>query len=67
MTAECRQHLASLGYSPEFGARNVARVVQDKIKRFFVDSVLFGELKGGGKAVADLADGEVVIRTGPKD
>jgi ATP-dependent Clp protease ATP-binding subunit ClpA len=59
----CRRHLATLGYSPEFGARSVARVLQDKIKRFFVDSVLFGELKGGGKAVADLENGEVVIRT----
>ncbi len=66
VTPECRKHLASLGYSPEFGARNVARVVQDKIKKFFVDSVLFGELKGGGKAVADLDGGEVVIRTGPQ-
>jgi ATP-dependent Clp protease ATP-binding subunit ClpA len=67
VTDECRRHLAALGYSPEFGARNVARVVQDKIKKFFVDSVLFGELKGGGKAVADLADGEVLIRTATKD
>jgi ATP-dependent Clp protease ATP-binding subunit ClpA len=65
VTQECRKRLAALGYSPEFGARNVARVVQDKIKKFFVDSVLFGELKGGGKAIADLADGEVVIRTEP--
>jgi len=66
VSPECRQHLASLGYSPEFGARNVARVVQDKIKKFFVDSVLFGELKAGGQAVADLEGGEVVIRTVPK-
>jgi ATP-dependent Clp protease ATP-binding subunit ClpA len=66
VTASCRKHLAELGYSPEFGARNVARVVQDKVKKFFVDSVLFGELKGGGKAVADLEGGEVVIRTEAK-
>jgi ATP-dependent Clp protease ATP-binding subunit ClpA len=66
VTLECRKHLAALGYSPEFGARSVARVVQDKIKRFFVDSVLFGELKGGGKAVADLEGGEEVIRTAAK-
>ena len=65
VTPECRKHLAALGYSPEFGARNVARVVQDKIKKFFVDSVLFGELKGGGKAVVDFTGGEVVIRTEP--
>jgi ATP-dependent Clp protease ATP-binding subunit ClpA len=66
VTLECRKHLAHLGFSPEFGARNVARVVQQRIKNFFVDSVLFGELSKGGKAVADLAAGEVVIRTEPK-
>jgi ATP-dependent Clp protease ATP-binding subunit ClpA len=66
VSEECRRHLAHLGFSPEFGARNVARVVQQKIKDHFVDSVLFGELAKGGKAVADLADGEVVIRTEPK-
>jgi ATP-dependent Clp protease ATP-binding subunit ClpA len=66
VTQECRRHLAKLGFSREFGARNVARIVQEKIKNYFVDSVLFGELAKGGKAVADLADGEVVIRTEPK-
>jgi len=66
VTPECRKQLAHLGFSPEFGARNVARVVQQHIKNYFVDSVLFGELSKGGKAVADLADGKVVIRTEPK-
>lgn len=66
VTAECRRHLARLGYSREFGARNAARVVQQKVKDYFVDSVLFGELAKGGKAVVDLADGEVVIRTEPR-
>jgi ATP-dependent Clp protease ATP-binding subunit ClpA len=65
VSQECRRHLAHLGYSPEFGARNVARVVQQKIKNYFVDSVLFGELAKGGKAVAELAGADVVIRTEP--
>jgi ATP-dependent Clp protease ATP-binding subunit ClpA len=65
VTDACRKHLAEKGYSDEFGARNVARLVQDKVKGFFVDSVLFGSLAGGGKAVVDLVDGEIVIRTEP--
>jgi len=36
--------------------------VQDRIKRFFVDEVLFGRLAGGGKAEAALDNDEVVIR-----
>ncbi|MBN1647203.1 MAG: ATP-dependent Clp protease ATP-binding subunit ClpA [Spirochaetales bacterium] len=57
----CRKWLAEKGYSPEFGARNIKRLVQDKIKTFFVDSVLFGELINGGNAIADLKDGDVSI------
>lgn len=62
VTDECRNFLAEEGYSGEFGARNIGRIVQDKVKTFFVDAVLFGELKEGGKAVADLEKGDVVIR-----
>jgi ATP-dependent Clp protease ATP-binding subunit ClpA len=60
-----RRYLAEKGYSPEFGARNIARLVQQKIKDFFVDSVLFGELKKGGKAYVDLdpKSGEVTVKT----
>ncbi|GAB1456763.1 hypothetical protein MASR2M48_20710 [Spirochaetota bacterium] len=57
----CIKHLAELGYSDEFGARNVNRVVEDKIKTWFVDEVLFGRLKDGGVAKAGLKDGEIVI------
>ncbi|HUV06148.1 MAG TPA: ATP-dependent Clp protease ATP-binding subunit ClpA [Spirochaetia bacterium] len=65
VTGECRKYLAEKGYSPEFGARNIARLVQDKVKAFFVDAVLFGTLSKGGKAVVDLdtEKDDVVIRT----
>jgi ATP-dependent Clp protease ATP-binding subunit ClpA len=53
------KHLAEKGYSREFGARNIGRLVEDKIKTFFVDEVLFGRLAEGGKAMADLEGGEV--------
>ena len=55
------KHLAEKGYSREFGARNIGRLVEDKIKTFFVDEVLFGRLASGGKARADVVDGEVAI------
>jgi ATP-dependent Clp protease ATP-binding subunit ClpA len=61
LTEACREYLAREGYSPEYGARNIARLVSDKIKHYFVDAVLFGDLSKGGKAVADFIDGEVVI------
>ena len=62
LTDRCYSWLTDKGFTPEFGAREIDRLVQDKIKKFFVDEVLFGELKGGGIARADIEDDDVVIR-----
>jgi ATP-dependent Clp protease ATP-binding subunit ClpA len=61
LTDACVAMLAEEGYSREFGARNVGRIVEEKIKSFFVDEVLFGSLSSGGAARADYADGEYKI------
>ncbi len=58
VTDACVEHLAEEGYSREFGARNIGRLIEDKIKGFFVDEVLFGGLSDGGEAHVDYADGE---------
>jgi ATP-dependent Clp protease ATP-binding subunit ClpA len=60
-TAACLDQLATDGYSRESGARNVGRLVEEKIKSFFVDEVLFGSLEAGGRALADYSDGEYII------
>ena len=62
VTDGCYAWLARKGYSPEFGAREIARLVQDKVKRFFVDEVLFGSLREGGDALADIENDDVVVR-----
>jgi len=64
---EALDWLATHGYSEEFGARNVARLVEDKVKAWFVDAVLFGALSDGGHARVELEGGEIVIRTGSVD
>ena len=56
-----RKWFAENGYSAEFGARNISRLVQEKIKDYFVDAVLFGELRSGGHAVVYLQEGEIKI------
>jgi ATP-dependent Clp protease ATP-binding subunit ClpA len=61
VTDACIDHLAEEGYSREFGARNTGRVIEDRIKSFFVDEVLFGSLSSGGTARADWRDGEYHI------
>lgn len=67
VTDACISWLAKHGFSEEFGARNIARLVEQKIKSYFVDAVLFGELQGGGHATADVIAGEVIITPGTRD
>lgn len=57
----CVEYLAEKGYSKVFGAREISRLIQAEIKNFFVDEVLFGKLSKGGKAVATVRDGKIVI------
>jgi ATP-dependent Clp protease ATP-binding subunit ClpA len=54
----CLKQLAKEGYSNETGARNAGRLIEEKIKSFFVDEVLFGRLSDGGSAELDWVDGE---------
>jgi ATP-dependent Clp protease ATP-binding subunit ClpA len=48
--------LAKEGYDEKFGARPMARVIHEHIKRLLADELLFGELQSGGHAVVELAD-----------
>ncbi len=63
VTDEAIRWIAKNGHSPEFGARNIARLIEDKIKGFFVDEVLFGSLVSGGEAIADVENNNIHIRT----
>jgi len=71
VTEACVNQLAIEGYSRESGARNVGRLIEERIKSFFVDEVLFGRLESGGHASADYVNGEYIIEiadsTGKED
>jgi ATP-dependent Clp protease ATP-binding subunit ClpA len=43
-----RQWIARKGYDPKMGARPMARLIQDHIKRPLAEDLLFGKLVGGG-------------------
>ena len=51
---DCISYLAEEGYSPLYGARNIARLVDEKIAVALVDEILFGQLAGGGKVTCQL-------------
>jgi len=67
ITEACYRWLARKGYSKLFGAREVARLIQDKIKTWFVDEVLFGRLNQGGNVTADIKDNDVFITVEEKE
>ena len=53
-----RQWIARKGYDPKMGARPMARVIQEHIKRPLAEDLLFGKLVGGGQVrVTVSADG----------
>jgi len=54
VTDRALAYITELGYSKEFGARNIARTVEDEIADKLVDEVLFGRLEKGGNVTADL-------------
>jgi ATP-dependent Clp protease ATP-binding subunit ClpA len=65
-TPEARDWLAQHGFDPLMGARPMARVIQEKIKRPLADELLFGKLVGGGRVSVDVRDGELVVEAHPE-
>jgi len=59
---ELRKHLAKNGFDPVMGARPMARLIQDTIRKALADELLFGRLMGGGKVSVDVNNaGEVTL------
>src|SRR5690349_24083689 len=61
--ADARRWLAEHGFDPQMGARPMARVIQEKIKRVLADELLFGKLSEGGKVSLSVKDGELAVNT----
>jgi len=61
LTEAARKWVADKGYDPEMGARPLARVIQNEIKKKLTDELLFGRLEHGGEAVVDVKDGELTF------
>ncbi|MGK0265930.1 MAG: ATP-dependent Clp protease ATP-binding subunit ClpA, partial [Maricaulis sp.] len=78
LTPDATAWLAERGYDSRFGARPLARIIQEHIKKPLADEILFGELKKGGlvKVDTDPADdtrldfhitpGDRLLPRGPK-
>ena len=54
---EALQLIKKKGISPEFGAREVERIIRNELKPLLVDDILFGDLKDGGELSVTVLDG----------
>ncbi|HUK41782.1 MAG TPA: ATP-dependent Clp protease ATP-binding subunit ClpA, partial [Candidatus Acidoferrales bacterium] len=61
LTPNARRWLAERGYDPAFGARPMARLIQNEIKRVLADEILFGKLQNGGKVEVDEQEGKLTF------
>ncbi|BAN34635.1 ATP-dependent Clp protease ATP-binding subunit ClpA [Sulfuricella denitrificans skB26] len=59
-TDALKDHLAKHGFDPAMGARPMARLIQDTIRKALADELLFGRLAHGGKVVVDIDEQEKV-------
>ncbi len=58
---EARVWLAERGYDPSMGARPMARLIQDEIKKPLAEELLFGKLATGGAVKVDVAEDKLVF------
>jgi ATP-dependent Clp protease ATP-binding subunit ClpA len=53
-TAAAKTWLGVKGYDRQMGARPLARIIQEEVKRPLTEEILFGRLEKGGKAIVDV-------------
>jgi len=54
LTESARAWMSEKGYDDRFGARPMARVIQEHIKKPLADEILFGRLEKGGRVTVDV-------------
>jgi ATP-dependent Clp protease ATP-binding subunit ClpA len=67
LTEESRRWLAEKGYDPLYGARPLARVIQEHIKKPLSDELLFGKLAKGGHVTVRLDGDKLGFAIAPPD
>lgn len=61
LTPQTREQLLKWGFTKEYGAREMDRVIGNRLKPVLMKALLFGKLKKGGKAVVKFEGKELVI------
>ena len=61
LTEDAFEHLLKEGYTQEYGAREMDRVIAQQLKPLLMREILFGSLKQGGEVTVDVKDGSLAI------
>ncbi|MCW5747148.1 MAG: ATP-dependent Clp protease ATP-binding subunit ClpA [Alphaproteobacteria bacterium] len=61
LTDEARKWLGTRGYDRLYGARPLARIIQEHVKKPLADEILFGRLKDGGVVKIRVEDDKLVF------
>ena len=62
ITEELKEKIVELGYSPIFGAREMQRVIQDRVENVLAKALLSGSLKRGSKIEISSTDFSLIIK-----
>ena len=65
LTDEARRWIAEEGYDDVYGARPLARFIQENVKKNLAEELLFGRLTKGGTVIVSLADGRLSFEFRP--
>jgi ATP-dependent Clp protease ATP-binding subunit ClpA len=65
LTPEARSYLAVKGFDSVYGARPLARVIQQEVRDPLTDEILFGGLEKGGTVTIGVADGKLTFSVEP--
>ena len=60
-TQELKNYLAKSGFDEQMGARPMARLIQDTIRKALADELLFGRLVNGGEVEIDIDNKEKIV------
>ena len=60
-TQDLKNYLAKSGFDEQMGARPMARLIQDTIRKALADELLFGRLVNGGEVEIDIDDKEEIV------
>lgn len=67
LSESAREYIINEGFTVEYGARELDRVISSWLKPLLMREILFGGLKKGGKATVSLVNDKLTLTDGIQD